>query len=180
MTKKAWEAFCPLLLTRRSTASRILPDLLGVPSTFCTLWGLTSFLVVNLRCSTAYGWIKHSVAPQSSSAFWSTCFVLVRSWKGTWIAWFWAIYIEPVASGTRTPQSQLQTRNFSITWPWEHITWPSMWPVTWPLCHSYITWLISTWSWEPTTTWPWEDNTWPIKELVINNVTWQDALWTRV
>jgi len=94
-TKKAWEGFWPLLLTSRSTASRISPDLLGVPSTFCTFRGLTSVLVTSLRRSTACGWIKHSVAPQSSSAFWLTCFVLVCSWKGTWIAWFQAIYIEP-------------------------------------------------------------------------------------
>ena len=83
-----------------------------------------------------------------------------------------------VASGTRAPQSQLQTRNSKTTWPWEHITWPYMWLITWPLRHSYITWLISMWPWEPMTLWPWEDITWPIKELVINNVTWQDALWT--
>ena len=85
-----------------------------------------------------------------------------------------------VASSTRAPRSQLQTRNSKTTWPWEHITWPYTWLITWPLHHSYITWLISTWPWEPTTPWPWEENTWPIKELVINNVTWQDALWTRV
>jgi len=59
------------------------------------LRGFVSFWVVNLRCSMAWGWIKHLVAPQSSSAFWLTCFVLVHSWKGTWIAWFQAIYIEP-------------------------------------------------------------------------------------
>jgi len=85
-----------------------------------------------------------------------------------------------VTSSTCTPQSQLQTRNFSITWLWEHITWPYTWLITWPLRHSYITWLISMRPWEPTTLWPWEDNTWPIKELVINNVTWPDALPTCV
>jgi len=100
-----------------------------------------------------------------------------KRWHVYVIAWVGGLC---VASGTRAPQSQLQTRNSKTTWPWEHITWPYMWLITWPLRHSYTTWLISTWPWEPMTPWPWEDSTWPIKELVINNVTWQDALWTRV
>ena len=62
---------------------------------FWTFLAFANVHVANLSCLTVQGWIKHSVAPLSRSAFWSTHFLLVRSWKETCIACFWAMYIEP-------------------------------------------------------------------------------------
>jgi len=68
-TKNIWRVTIPRCFVIRVTASSNFPALFSVPSTFRTLRGVASLCVTIPRCFTVRGWIKHSVAPLSSSAF---------------------------------------------------------------------------------------------------------------
>jgi len=81
--KKTCVVLVPRWLVMRSTASVIFPALFDVPLTFRTLRGTCSFRVFKARWFIIRGWMKHSVAPLSRSAFWSTLFFLVLSMNRT-------------------------------------------------------------------------------------------------
>jgi len=83
ITKNTWVILVPRWLVIKSTASVIFPALFGVPSTFRTFRGVVNCRVASPIRATILGWMKHSVAPLSRSAFWSTLFFLVLSMNGT-------------------------------------------------------------------------------------------------
>jgi len=68
-TKNIWCVTIPWCFVTRVTASSIFPALFSVPSMLRMLRGVVSFCVMIPRCFTVRGWMKHSVAPLSSSAF---------------------------------------------------------------------------------------------------------------
>ena|SRR6266849_3097825 len=69
---------------------------LVVPLTFCTFLGFFIGVLRSFPSSTIQGWTKHSVAPQSSNASFSTHFRLLYIEIGILINLFQDIYTESV------------------------------------------------------------------------------------